>query len=141
MTALRSCERQSDGCSPTAQIPSKQEFGKALRRHPLSLPRFPAGNGSYSCQPRLYQDLLNYLQYSAFLRYVKQEIPKQCNILPFCKKEQLFRGKYAEFGKNAVTLCRTPRRESGASSATTSHGQLSPPQGSAMSPLSRRPHL
>ena len=75
MTALRSCERQSGRYSPTAQTLSKQEFEKLFGGIPFRSP-VPAGEQSYFCQPRLYQDLLNYLQYSAFFCYVKQEVSK-----------------------------------------------------------------
>ena len=40
MTALRSCERQSGRCSPTAQTLSKQEFEKLFGGIPFHSPGF-----------------------------------------------------------------------------------------------------
>ena len=40
MTALRSCERQSAGCSPTPQTLSKQEFEKLFGGIPFHSPGF-----------------------------------------------------------------------------------------------------
>lgn len=80
MTALRSCERQSGRYSPTAQASFKQESERPFGGLPFRSP-VPAGEQSYFCQPRLYQDLLNYLQYNAFFRYVKEKIKKIRNFL------------------------------------------------------------
>ena len=70
MTALRSCERQSGGYSPTTQASFRQETKRPFGGIPFHSP-VPAGERSYFCQPRLYQDLLNYLQYNAFFHHVK----------------------------------------------------------------------
>ena len=89
MTALRSCERQSDGCFPTTQTLSGQESEKLFGGVPFRSP-VPAGDRSYFCQPRLYQDLLNYLQYNAFLRYVKHKNAKFVKIFLFLKMKTNF---------------------------------------------------
>lgn len=91
MTALRSCERQSGRYSPTAQASFKQESERPFGGLPFRSP-VPAGEQSYFCQPRLYQDLLNYLQYNAFFRYVKEKIKKNqkfsYNLCKFTEKAE-----------------------------------------------------